>query len=86
MQNVGNLVDLAFKHPDRRGVGEHQRGGLFVHLAGEGFQVDAAFRVRFEILHRVAADGRGGRVGTVGRVGNENLAACVALRLVPCAD
>ena len=70
----------------RGGVGEHQRGGVFVHLARESFEIDAAVGVRLEVLDLVAADGRGRGIGAVRRVGNENLAARIALRLVPGAD
>ena len=42
--------------------------------------------VRLEVLHLVAADGRGGGIGAVRRVGNEDLAARIALRLMPCAN
>ncbi len=47
------------------------------------FEIDAAVRIRLEILDRVAAEGRSGGVGAVGRVGNQNLLARIALRLVP---
>ena len=86
VQNVGDLVDLVFEDAERGRVGEHQRRGVFVDLARERFEIDAAVGVRLEVLDLVAADGRGGRVGAVRRVGNENLAAGIALRLVPRAD
>ena len=85
VQNVGDLVNLVLEDAQRRGVGEHQRRGFFVHLPREGFEIDAAVGIRFEILDRVAAEGRSGRVGAVRRVGNENLAAadCPATRATP---
>ena len=86
VENVGDLVDLVFEDAERRGIGEHQRGGVFVDLAREGFEIDAAVGVGLEILDLVAADGRGGGVGAVGGVGNDDLAARIALRLVPCAN
>ena len=52
----------------------------------EGFEIDAALGVRLEVFDLVAADGRGGGVGAVRGVGNQNLAARIALRLVPGAD
>ena len=85
VQNVGDLVNLVFEDAKRRGVGEHQRGGVFVHLARERFKIDAALGVGLEVLDLVAADGRRRRIGAVRRVGNEDLAARIALRLVPCA-
>ena len=83
VQNVGDLVNLMLEHTQRRWVGEHQRRGVFVHLPRECFEVDAAIGIRLEILHCVAAEGCGSRVGAVGRVGNENLLARIALRFVP---
>ena len=82
VENVGDLVDLALEDAERGGVGEHQRGGFFVDLAREGFEIDAALGVRLEVLDLIAADGRGGGVGAVGGVGNENLACadCPATR------
>ena len=75
VQNVGNLVNLVFEHAQRRRIGQHQRGGIFVHLARQRFEIDAALGIRLEILHLVAADGRGRRIGAVRRVGNQHLAA-----------
>ena len=86
VEDFGDPGDLALKDSNRRGVSKHQRGGFFVDLPREGFEIDAAFGVGLEVLDRVAADGGCGRVGAVGGVGNEDLAARVALRLVPCAD
>ncbi len=86
VEDVGDFVDLAFEDADRGWVGEHQRGGLFVDLAREGFKIDAAFGVGLEVLNLVAADGGGGGVGAVGGVGDEDFFARVALRLVPGAD
>ncbi len=86
VQNLGDLRNLALEDADGRGVGEHQRGGLFIHLPGERVEVDAALGVRLEVLDRVAADGRRGRVGAVRGIRDENLLARVALRLVPGAD
>ena len=52
VQNVGDLVNLALEDAERRWIGEHQRGGLFVDLARESFEIDAALGVRLEILDR----------------------------------
>ena len=85
VENVGDLVNLVFEDAERRRIGQHQRGGVFVHLARQRFEVDAALGVRLEVLHLVAADGRGRRIGAVRRVGNEDLAPRIALRLMPRA-
>ena len=86
VEDFGDLVDLAFEDADGRGIGEHQRGGLFIHLARERVEIDAALGVRLEVLDLVAADGGGCGIGAVGRVGDENFLARIALRLVPGAD
>ena len=86
MQDLGDLVDLAFEHSDGRGIGEHQRSSFLVNLASEGLEVDAAFGVGLEVLDAVAADGGCGRVGAVRGVGDEDPATRVSLRLVPGAD
>ena len=52
VQDVGDLVNLALEDAQRRGVGEHQRGGLFVHLALQRLQVDAAVGVRLQVFDR----------------------------------
>ena len=86
VEDFGDLRNLALEDANGRGVGEHQRGGFFIHLPRERFQVDAALGVRLEVLNRVAADGRRGRVGAMRGVGDEDFLARVALRLVPGAD
>ena len=85
VQNVGDFVNLMLEDAQRRRIGEHQRRGLFVHLPRESFEIDAAVGIRLDILDRVAAQGRGGRIGAVGRVGNENrsCADCPATRAMP---
>ncbi len=83
MQNLCNARDLALEHAQRRGIGQHQRGGVFVHLPLQRLQVNAALGVRLQILHLVATDGRRRRVGAVRGVRDDHLLARVALRLVP---
>ena len=80
VQNVCDLVNLAFKNSNRGGIGQHQRGGIFVHLLlPSSARSMHAVGVRFEILHLVTADRRGRRIGAVRRVGNQNLLARIAL-------
>ena len=86
MENFGDPGDLALKYPNRRWISKHQRGGLRVYLGGEGFDVDAPFGVGLEVFNRITADGRGRRIGAVGRVGDDDFAPRIALRLVPCAN
>ena len=86
VENVGDLVDLALEDANRRRVGQHQRRGLFVHLPRQRFEIDAALGIRLEVFDLVAADGRGCGIGAMRGVGDQDLLARVALRLVPRAD
>src|SRR5262249_46852093 len=45
MHKVGDLVNLVLKHTQRIGIGQHERGDVFIHLRGERRDVDHAFRV-----------------------------------------
>src|SRR5215472_5148601 len=72
MEDLGDLVNLLFEDAESVGIGEHQAGNIFVHLGGQGADVDHAVRVRLQILHGVAADGGRGRVSSVGRIRNED--------------
>ena len=86
VQDVGDLVDVLLEHAERIGIGQHQRGDIFVHLRRERRDVDHAPRIRLQILDRVA-DHRGRRrIGSVRGVGNQNLLARIAFRLVIRAD
>ncbi len=82
VQDVGDLVDLLLEHAQRVGIGEHQRGDIFVHLRCQRRDVDHAARVRLQILDRVAHHRGGGRIRAVRGVGNQNFLARIALRLV----
>jgi hypothetical protein len=75
-------MDLAFEDADGRGVGQHEGGGLIVDLLGELLDVDHAVLIGAKVLDLIAADGCGGGVGAVRRVGDENFAARIALRFV----
>ena len=86
VENFGDPCDLALEDANGRGIGQHQRSGLRVHLRRQGFQIDAAFDIGLEVLDRVAADGRCCRIRPMSGVGNEDFAARIALRLVPCAN
>ena len=86
VQDVGDAVNLALEDADGGGVGEHERGGVLVHHAGEFREVHHALRVRLEVGHLIAADRGGGGVGAVRRVRDQDLLARVALALVIRAD
>ena len=81
VQHVGNLVDLLLEDAQRIGIGEHQRGHVFVHLRLQRRHVHHAGGVRLQVLDRVAAHRRRRRIGAVRRVGDQDLLARIALRL-----
>ena len=69
--------------PKRRGIGQHDAGGLRTDRALQRFQVDVAVRQRRNFHHRAAAHGRGRRIGAVRRIGHDDLGALqVAARTV----
>ncbi len=54
VEDVGDLVDLGLEDADGGGVGEHERGGVFVDHALEFGDVDHALRVGLEVGDLVA--------------------------------
>ncbi len=81
MQHVGNLMDLLLEDAQGVGIGEHQRGDVFVHLRFQRRHVDHARGVRLQVLHRVAAHRSGCGIGSVRRIGHQDFLARIALRL-----
>ena len=86
VENVGNLMNLALEDADGAGVGQHQCSGVFGDHLLQLADVDHAQRVGAQILHLVAADGRGRRVGSVSRVGDDDLAPRISPGLMIGAD
>ena len=56
-------------------------GDIFVHRARERFDVHHAARVGLDVFDRVSGHVRGGGVGAVRGIGNQQLLARIALRL-----
>ena len=81
VQHVGDLVDLLLEDAQRVGIGQHQRGDIFVHLRLQRRDVHHAGGIRLQVLDRVAGHRRGRRIGAVRRVGDQDLLARIALRL-----
>ena len=81
VQHFGDLVDLLLKHAQRVGIGEHQRGHIFVDLRHQRRDVHHAGGIRLQVLDRVAGHRRGRRIGAVRRIWNQHLLARIALRL-----
>ena len=86
VQDLGHADDVVLEDAERVRVGHHQRGDVAGHQLFQGAEIDAAGFAGLDILHRVAGDGRGRRVGAVGRIRNQNLLARVAALLEQCAD
>ncbi len=86
MQNVGNLVDVLLKHAERVGIGQHERGDIFIHLRRERCEIDHAPRVRLQILHGVIHHRSRGGIGSVRGIRNQNFLARIAFGLVIGAD
>ena len=86
VQHVGDLVDLLLEDAQRIGIGQHQRGDIFVDLRYQRSDVHHAGGIRFQVLDRVAAHRGRRRVGAVRGVGDEDLLARIALRLEIGAD
>ena len=86
VQDVGDLVDLLSKTPSVLGLVSISAATSSFTCASSDANVDHARCVRLQVLDLVAADRRGGGIGAVRRVGDEDLLARIALRLVIGAD
>ena len=82
VKNVGDLMNLALENADGAGVGQHQRSGVFVDDLLQLGDIDHAQRVGAQILHLVTADGCGGGIGSVSRIGDDDLGPGIALGLM----
>jgi hypothetical protein len=82
--DVGNRF---LEYAERRRIGQHQSGGLRTDCGFQRVDVDGAGGIGRDFLDRVAAHGRGRRVGAVRRVRHDDLAPRgVAARIVVGAD
>jgi len=70
-----HFFDVAFKQAQRVGVGEHQRGDVFGHQGFQMRKVNAAFRVGAQRDRLEPAQRAGGGIGSMRRVGNQDLTA-----------
>ena len=86
VQDFGHADDVVFEDAERVRVGDHERGDVVGHELFQGAEVDAAGLAGLDILHRVAGDGGGGRVGAVGGIRNQDLLARVAALFEQRAD
>ncbi len=80
------LGDVFFEDAQRVGIGDHQRGDVFIHGARERFDIHHAAIVGLDVLHFVSGHGGGGGIGAVRGIGDQELLARIALRLKQRAD
>ena len=87
MHEARDLLDAALEHAQGRRIGQHDPGGLRAEGLAQGLKVDVAVVQRGDLADLVAAHDRGGGVGPVRGVGDEDLPpGAVAARVVVGAD
>ena len=82
MQNFRDLMHLRLKHPNRRRIGQHQRGRILVHRRPQLVQVDRTLRIRLQVLHLVPNHSSRRRICPMRRVRHKHRLARIALTLV----
>ena len=86
MHHLGDLDDVLVEQAQGVRVGEHQPGEVFGGGRAQFVHVDAAARVAAHGQRFIACHHDRGRVGTVRRVGDDDLARRPPVRLVIGAD
>ena len=82
-----DVLNAFLEHAQGGRVGQHQAGGLRADGGFQRGQIDVAIAVGGDLAHRVAAHHRRGRIGAVGAIRHQDLAARrVAARVVVGAD
>ena len=79
VEDRGDLLDVLVEEPERRGVGQHQAGGVLVDLAAQVLDVDVPARVGLHRRELVAGHRHARRVRAVRGVGDDDLAPLLAL-------
>ncbi len=79
MQNLGDFWDALLENAERRRIGDHQRGNVGRDKFAQLVDIDLAVRFGLDVFDFVAGDDRGGRIGAVRGIGNQNFLARVAL-------
>ena len=81
--NLGrDLCDVFFEEPCRIGVRQHDPRHIRVECSPQGIEVDETSLIGRDRRDLVAAEGRRGGVGAVGRVRNEHSSATIAVGFV----
>src|SRR4029077_11080989 len=86
MENLGNFRDALLEDAERRRIGDHQRGDVGRNQFAQFVDVDLAVRFGLYVFDFVARYYRGGGIGPVRGIGNQDLLARIALLLEVRAD
>ena len=86
MDRVADRLHVGLEQPAGVRVGDHHRGDVGAEARLQRFEVDAAGRVRRDVLDAVAGEGRRRGVGAVSALRHEDHLALVAPRLERRAD
>ena len=87
VNDLPHVLDGLLEHAEGGRIGQHQAGSVRPHRGCKRHQIDVAFAVGGNLLHRVAAHHGAGRVGAVRGVGHQDFAArTVAARIMVGAD
>ncbi len=82
VDHLGYIQYLSLEQPQGIGVRQHQRGDLWRKLRLQVGEADPAVRTRLHLHHVETTEGRARGVGAVRRIGDEDLCAGVAARVV----
>ena len=72
MDDFGNCRDIGFEQPEGAGICQHQGRGVGADRRPERVQINGSVGVGGDFHHFQATDGGGGRVGAMGRVGDDD--------------
>ena len=86
VQDFRDARDVLFEYAERVGIGDHQRGDVFIHRARERFHIHHAALVRLDIFHLVSGHRRRGGIGAVRGIRDQEFLARIALRFEQRAD
>ncbi len=73
MHHLDHRLDLLFEQAEGIGIGEHEAGDGIVALGAQRLDIDVAAGIGGDLHDPQAAHRCGGRVRSVGRVGDQNL-------------
>ena len=75
MYHLDHLLDVLFEETQRVGIGQHQSCQRVITLCFERREVQVAAGVGFDFHHAIPGHRRGRRVGSVRRIGDQDLVA-----------